>query len=129
MKTTLALALPTWLLSAVAANPTSSPEFQHPLIKDHGGIVVLPDAAQQPKQNSKVLLDIISAEKTGKVIKGFDRAALILNQYTQAGAGIDNGFKMAVILHGPATKAALKDDAFEKHSNPYAKALGFTTCG
>ena len=126
MKMTLALVLPTLLLAAVAADPTSDPKFQHPLIKDHGGIVVLPDAAQQPKKNSKVLLDIISDEKTGKVIKGFDRAALILNQYTQAGAGTDNGFQMAIILHGPATKAALTDDAYEKHSKPYAKAQGAT---
>jgi hypothetical protein len=33
---------------------------------------------------------------------------------------------MAIILHGPATKAALKDDAIEKHSNPYARSQGAT---
>ncbi|MHB8956635.1 MAG: DsrE family protein [Pirellulaceae bacterium] len=124
MKTTLTLVLSTLLMAAVAADPTSAPQFQHPVIKDHGGIVVLPDAAQQPKKNSKVVLDIISDEKTGSVIKGFDRAALILNQYTQAAAGTDNGLQMALILHGPATKAALNAEAYQKHSDPYAKDLG-----
>ncbi|WP_164100607.1 DsrE family protein [Candidatus Laterigemmans baculatus] len=106
------------------ADPTGSPSFQYPLIKGHGGIVVVPDASQQPKKNSKVLLDIVSDEKAGGVIKGFDRAALILNQYTQAGAGTDNGFKMTLILHGPATKSALSHEAYAKHSKPYAQSLG-----
>lgn len=106
------------------ADPTGSPNFQYPLIKGHGGIVAVPDAGQQPKKNSKVLLDIISDEMSGGVIKGFDRAALILNQYTQAGAGTENGFKMALVLHGPATIAALNNEAYAKHSKPYARSLG-----
>ncbi|MCM2374294.1 DsrE family protein [Aporhodopirellula aestuarii] len=112
--------------AVLAADPTGEPSFEHPLIKDHGGIVVLPDADQQPKPNSKVLLDITSDAKSGNVIKGFDRAALILNQYTQAGAGIENGFKMALILHGPATTAALSDEAYGKHVKPYMKDKGQT---
>ena len=108
------------------ADPTGAPQYKHPVIKDHGGIVVLPDAAQQPKKNSKVLLDITSDKKEGSVILGFDRAALILNQYTEAGAGINNGFKMAIILHGPATKAALSDEGFAKHTGSYESDLGKT---
>lgn len=124
MKTIVALAVPSLLATLLVAAPTGSPKFEHPLIQGHGGIVVLPDAAHQPKKNSKVLLDIIADDKSGKVIKGFDRAALILNQYTQAGAGTDQGFKMALILHGPATQAALKHDAYAAHSKPYARAQG-----
>ena len=75
-----------------AADPTGEPNYQHPVIEDHGGIVVLPDAAHQPQHNSKIVLDITSDSKSGSVIKGFDRAALILNQYTQVHAGIENGF-------------------------------------
>ena len=124
MKTTLSVGLSAMLAVAVAADPTGEPKFQHSLIKDHGGIVVLPDAAHQPKKNSKVLLDIISDKKSGKVITGFDRAALILNQYTQAKAGTDNGLKMAIILHGPATQAALGDEGYAKHTQLYAKNQG-----
>lgn len=110
--------------TTVAADPTGEPKYQHPVIKEHGGIVVVSSAAHQPKANSKVLLDMTSDSKSGSVIKGFDRAALILNQYTQADAGTDNGFKMAIILHGPATKAALSDEAFAKHTNSYLRDKG-----
>ncbi|EMI22496.1 secreted protein containing DUF1791 [Rhodopirellula maiorica SM1] len=110
----------------LAADPTGDPKFQHPVIKDHGGIVTLSDAAHQPKKNSKVILDITSDGKSGEVIKGFDRAALILNQYSEAGVGTDNGFKMAIILHGPATKAALSHEGYAKHTNPYLSDKGKT---
>lgn len=122
------LAAPLLLFSSMAmgADPTGQADFQHPVIEEHGGIVVLPQAAHQPKKDSKVLIDITSDGKSGSVIKGFDRAALILNQYTQAGAGMKNGFKMAIILHGPATKAALTDESYAKHTNPYITDKGKT---
>ncbi|MDW7772112.1 MAG: hypothetical protein SCH71_04390 [Desulfobulbaceae bacterium] len=126
MKQTIAFILV--LLAATAGisaqtDTGPAPSFINPLIIDYGGIVALPDAAQQPKENSKVILDITSDEKSGNIIKGFDRAALILNQYTQAGDGMENGFKMAVILHGQATKAALKNEPFARHSEPYARSF------
>ncbi len=124
MKPLATFVIPSIAVALLAANPTAEPTFEHPVIKQHGGIVPLPDAAQQPQPNSKVLLDIISDEKSGGVIKGFDRAALILNQYSEAGAGPDHGFKLAVILHGPATKAALHDEAYARHMKPYARAQG-----
>jgi len=121
---TLAILLTTTVVGA--DDPTGAPEFQYPVIENHGGIVVLPEAAHQPKKNSKVILDITSDSKSGEVIKGFDRAALIMNQYTEAGAGIDNGFQMAIILHGPATKAALSHEGYAKHTNPYLTDKGKT---
>jgi hypothetical protein len=77
-----------------------------------------------PQKNSKVIIDITSDEKSGRVLKGCDRAALILNQYTQASAGIEHGFKMAVTLHGAATKAALSHEAYAKHATSYMKNFG-----
>ncbi|MFH5804711.1 DsrE family protein [Alienimonas sp. DA493] len=124
MKTLTTLGVPALATALLVADPTGTPEFEYPLIEGHGGVVALPDAAQQPEKNSKVLLDVTSDAKSGDVIKGFDRAALILNQYAQAGAGTDDGLKMALILHGPATKAALRDEAYVKHSKPYAQAQG-----
>ncbi|TWT90350.1 DsrE/DsrF-like family protein [Pseudobythopirellula maris] len=108
------------------ADPTGDPQYKHPVIENHGGIVVLPEAAHQPKRKSKVILDITSDGKSGSVVKGFDRAALILNQYTQAKAGWENGFKMAIILHGSATKAALSHEGFAKHTNSYLTDKGKT---
>lgn len=124
MLTARILAVTALLSLTGAADPTGEPEYQHPVISQHGGIVPLPEAAHQPQKNSKVLLDITSDEKSGSVIKGFDRAALILNQYSQAGAGTDQGFQMAIILHGPATKAALSNEAYVKHTKSYLKDKG-----
>lgn len=127
MKSLAICTLSVLLATTVAkADPTDDPKFQHPVIKAHGGIVELPQAAHQPKKGSKVILDITSKDPSGSVIKGLDRAALILNQYTAAGAGVDNGFKMAVILHGPATQAALSHEGYAKHTNPYLTDKGKT---
>ena len=113
------------LMAAIlAADPTGTPEYQHPLIQGSGGIVVVPNAIDPPKEDAKVVIDITSDEKSGGVIKGLDRAALISNQYAHAGIGPDNGMKMAIILHGPATKAALTDEAYVKHSSSYAVHSG-----
>lgn len=126
MKLSLAFALVTLLTTLAFADPTGAPKYKHPVIENHGGIVILPDAALQPKKNSKVILDITSDKREGSVILGFDRAALILNQYSEAGAGIDNGLKMAVILHGPATKAALSHEGYAGHTDSYHSDLGKT---
>jgi intracellular sulfur oxidation DsrE/DsrF family protein len=107
----------------MAADPTGEPEYQHPLIQGHGGFVAVPGAAEPPAKGAKAVLDITSDETAGGVVKGLDRAALICNQYAHAGVGPDKGMKMAIILHGPATKAALTHDAYVKHSSSYAAHL------
>lgn len=100
-----------------AADPTGDPDFQHPLVQGHGGIVVLPDAAEPPRKDSKVLLDLTSDERKGAVLKGLDRAALLVNLYEQAGVGPSEGFELAVVLHGSATQAVLKDEAYARHGH------------
>ncbi|WP_372715786.1 DsrE family protein [Novipirellula sp.] len=127
MKTTIAaVALTLFLVSSTAGagDPTGDPRYEHPVVKDHGGVVVLPNAAYQPKRSAKVILDITSDQMEGGVLLGLDRAALILNQYTAADAGTEHDFNMTVILHGPATIAALADEAFAKHVSSYKKDLG-----
>lgn len=118
MRTTiLALAATLAAVSPAAADPTGEPQFQYPLVKDYGGIVPLPEAAEQPNKGSKALLDVASAEKKGEVLKGLDRAATIANLYKQAGFDSSNGFKLAVVIHGPATAAVLTDEAHARHNN------------
>lgn len=124
MKSLVWLATAGLLATLFAADPTGSPQYQYPLIQGHGGIVVLPEVAEQPQKNSKVIIDITSGEMTGDVLKGFDRAALISNQYAQAGVGPKQGMKMAVILHGEATKAALTHEAYKKQASSYARQAG-----
>ena len=102
---------------AVAADPTDQQEFRYPLVKDYGGIVTLPDAAEPPRQGSKALLDLSSDERKGEALKGLDRAATIANLYEQAGVGPSNGMKLAVVIHGTATKATLTDEAYARYSD------------
>jgi intracellular sulfur oxidation DsrE/DsrF family protein len=101
--------------AAALADPTGDPEFRHPLVKGHGGIVVLPDAAEPPREAAKVLLDLTSDEKKGEVLKGLDRAATIANLYEQAGVGPSKGMRLAVVVHGPATTGLLTDEGYARH--------------
>lgn len=109
----LTITLGVGLSTAAAEDKTANPQYVTPVIEGHGKIVRLPDAAVQPEQDSKVVIDVVSDKKEGDNIKALDRAALIFNQYADAGAPI----KMAVVLHGPATKSALSDAAFKEHEN------------
>lgn len=92
-------------------DPTANSEYVTPVMDGYGQFVRLPDAAFQPEKDSKVVLDITSDKLEGEVIKALDRAALMLGQYADADAPI----KMALVLHGSATKAVLTDAAYEKH--------------
>lgn len=123
------LTLATAIMAAttvMATVPSQSPHYIHPLIKDHGGIVSLPKAAEQPGKDSKVVLDITSDKTVGDVIKGLDRAALIANQYTDAEVGPRQGMKIVIILHGPATKAVLSDRDYVAMSSSYARQHGLS---
>jgi intracellular sulfur oxidation DsrE/DsrF family protein len=124
MKTTGTLIASIWVAAVMGGDPTGAPDYKHPLIKGVGGIAVVPDAAEPPQADAKALLDITSGKKAGKVLKGLDRAALIANQHAHHGVGPKDGMKMAIVLHGPATKAALRDKAYIARSSSYAKQSG-----
>lgn len=106
--------------TGIAADSTTAPEFKYPAIKEHGGIAVLPNAAYPPINNSKVVVDVTSDSKSGSVLKALDRSALFLNLYEQAGHR--KTLRYAIVLHGAATKASLKDDAYSLHSGPYDRS-------
>ncbi len=95
---------------------TAHPTFRFPLIKNFGGIVSLPEATEQPKAGSKIHLDVMGLSNEKKVPKGLERAALILNQYVDAGVD-PTSLKFSLVLHGPATKAALSDEAYGRYTN------------
>lgn len=124
MRTHITLSVAVLVCSAVGSVQTADPEYVYPLFKDHGGILPLPEAAEQPRENSKVVIDITSDETANGVIKGLDRAALISNQYAHAGVGPRESMKMVIILHGKATKAALSDDAYVQESSSYLRQAG-----
>ncbi len=84
------------------------------MIEGYGGIVSLPKAAEQPKKGAKILFDITAYKDPKAVTKGLDQAALVLNQY--ADAGVPPGVvDFVVVLHGDATKATLTHRVYAKH--------------
>jgi len=101
-----------WLAPATLAPAQSAPELVYPLIQGHGGIVRLPDAVQEPRGGSKVVLDVTrGARQDDGVLVALDRVARYVNLYADADAGFNKGFEMAVVLHGGGTVAALSDAA------------------
>jgi intracellular sulfur oxidation DsrE/DsrF family protein len=94
----------------------ANPEFLHPLIKDYGGIVPVPAAVEPPRKGARVVFDITAAGRTAEgVLNGLNTAARVCNQYAHFGVGPKDGMKVAVVLHGDATGAALKDEAHARH--------------
>jgi intracellular sulfur oxidation DsrE/DsrF family protein len=102
--------------NTLSADATSkSPAYIYPLIKGYGGVLAPRNAAEQPREGSKVVFDIKKSESDDKVIQALDRVALNVNLFSAAGANPDK-IKFVVVLHGDATQACLKDEAYVRHT-------------
>jgi intracellular sulfur oxidation DsrE/DsrF family protein len=105
----------------VPAATSDASKLEFPIIRQHGGIVPRPQAVEQPKAGAKVVIDVTADAKPAEINKGLDRAARLLNLYGAAGLK-SSDVKIALVLHGEATKSVLSDDAyqarFEVETNP-----------
>ena len=103
-----------------------SSETTYPVIANHGGVVRLPDAAQQPRAWTKLLVDLTSGSDADKLNPGLERVAKYLNIYAGGGAEPAD-VKIAVVFHGDATLAVLNSEAyaakFKTDGNPNLKLL------
>lgn len=90
-------------------------KLEYPLIAGHGGIVPIPGGVEPPTAGTKLILDIVSDSLAGGVVKGLDRAALFCNLYAAANLLPGKDWEVALVLHGPATKAALTDQAYAQY--------------
>lgn len=113
--------------ATVAVGAAQPADFVFPRIGHYGGIVALPEAAEQPRAGAKAVFDITVTSEPEEVSKGLENVARYLNLHAQAGHSPAE-VKLALVLHGQATKAALKDDAYArvtgaKH-NPNRELLG-----
>ena len=98
-------------------------DLQYPKIKGHGGVFAMPEGATKPRPGSQVAVDVTASGYEGGVNKGLDRAARFLNLLTLGG---DDQAKMAIVLHGGATREALSDTHYQKRfgkPNPNRKLL------
>jgi ubiquinone/menaquinone biosynthesis C-methylase UbiE/intracellular sulfur oxidation DsrE/DsrF family protein len=82
--------------------------MQFPIISAMGGVVSIPTAAEKPRPGAKIVFDATADAKPGDVNKGLERAARLLNLYGARGLKATD-VKIAVVLHGEATKSALND--------------------
>lgn len=95
-----------------SARPGLKP-LSFPIIAGYGGVVAVSNAAEKPRASAKVLLDVTADSKPGDVNKGLERAARLLNLYGAAGLTAAD-LKLAVVVHGEATKSILRDDFYQQ---------------
>jgi len=95
------------------AAQTSDAKLVFPIIADHGGVVPLPKAPELPRKGAKVTFDITADAQPAEVNKGLKRVARLLNLYGAAGLK-SSDVKIALVLHGDATKSALTDSLYAK---------------
>lgn len=99
----------------------------YPIIPNVGGVVPLPDAAEQPRKGAKVVFDITADTKPADVNKGLERVARLLNLYGSAGLKASD-VKIAMVVHGEATKSVLANDTyrskFATDKNPNLALIG-----
>jgi intracellular sulfur oxidation DsrE/DsrF family protein len=116
-------------LGAVNDGPT----FLFPQVARYGGIVRVPDAVESPRLGIKIVFDITADSKPDELNKGLESVARYLNLHAEAGFQPAD-VKLAFVLHGAATKAALNNAAYAKltaaNSNPNLELIhDLKACG
>src|SRR5690606_8945746 len=91
------------------------PAFVFPQIARFGGIVKTPEVAEPPRRGAKIVFDIVADSKPDELNKGLESVARYLNLNADAGHKPAD-VKLTLVLHGSATKAALGDTAYAKHT-------------
>jgi intracellular sulfur oxidation DsrE/DsrF family protein len=108
------------VLTGLAAVATSGaiadvPVFLFPQVARFGGVVRTPGAAEPPRRGAKIVFDITADSKPDEVNKGLESVARYLNLNAEAGLRPADA-KLALVLHGGATKASLGDAAYAKYT-------------
>ncbi len=96
----------------VAFEKPAKPKLEFPIIPKNGGVLHRPNAVEQPRSGARVVFDTTADSKPTDVNKGLERAARLLNLYGVAGLKAQD-VKIAIVLHGDATKAVLNDAAYK----------------
>lgn len=100
--------------------------FTNPKIKGHGEVMRLPSATQQPREGTKIVVDLTSGGAPDKLNPGVAKVARFVNIYAGAGEK-PASLNLAIVLHGDATLTVLNDDAykskFEVEKNPNLELL------
>jgi len=100
---------------AVHGAATDGPNVHFPQIARYGGVVPVPGATEPPRRGTKIVFDITADGKPEQLNQGLESVARYLNLNASAGFK-PSEVKLALVLHGPATLAALNDGAYAKHT-------------
>ncbi len=92
---------------------TRNPRYEFPVIKEYGGTLALPAAAEQPRKGGKILYDV----KAANYMPALNAVATHINSYANAGIKSPADLKLAIVFHGPATRAVLSEQAFPGYYN------------
>ncbi len=95
-----------------AKKPTAI-TYSNPVVKRYGKVVQLPNAAQQPRDGSKICVDVTKGGEPGELNSAIEKVAKFVNIYHGAGKRPAE-LRLAVVLHGDATLAALNGDVYAK---------------
>jgi intracellular sulfur oxidation DsrE/DsrF family protein len=100
-------------VEAVSEN-ISLDELQYPVVNRYGGIMFFPRAHRPAKDiEYKMVLSVgRAAESNGEIIPGLLQSAELINAFSVSGVPKKN-VCIAVVLHGAATKAALRDETYQ----------------
>jgi uncharacterized protein len=127
-------------LAVMAVEPAAEPASRHPRIAGHGAIVRLPLAVEQPREGTKIVVDVVLPSADDQVNDALKKLARHVNVYAGAGAE-PASVRIAAVLHGDATFVSLSDATyarrFDGKTNPNVpllrelKAAGveFLVCG
>lgn len=96
----------------VAFEKVLPPQLVFPIIPNRGGVLPRPKAVEQPRAGAKIVFDATADAKPADVNKALDRVARLLNLYGAAGLKAQD-VKIAIVLHGDATKSVLSDAAYK----------------
>tara|TARA_R110002111_G_scaffold153375_1_gene220219 strand:- start:207266 stop:208294 length:1029 start_codon:yes stop_codon:yes gene_type:complete len=88
-------------------------EYINPVIKDYGKVVKLSQAVHQPREGSKLCVDLTKGGDADKLNPAIEKVARFVNIYHGAGKTAVKP-QIAIILHGDATLAVLNDDVYSK---------------
>jgi intracellular sulfur oxidation DsrE/DsrF family protein len=114
-------------LTASATAQQLSEKLVYPIIPNVGGVVPLPNAAEQPRKGARVVFDITADAKPTDLNKGLERVARLLNLYGSAGMKASD-VKIALVMHGEATKSVLANHVYKSKfgtdQNPNLAVIG-----
>lgn len=94
----------------------SDPPQRYPTIEGHGEVVRLPRSADQPRNSSRICVDVTKGGAHGEINLAVEKLARFVNIYALAGK-VPATVHISVILHGEATLVSLRNDAYAKRFN------------